>query len=276
MAARRERGLFDPEAAPGEPRSTTTSTCICSDGDIEEGISHEVSALAGHQQLGNLMRDLRRQRDLDRGRHPDRQDEDVAARYEAYGWHVQTVDWRARRRRRGRLPRGRRGAVRGARWRPRPRPTGPRSSRCAPSSAGPRPNKQNTGKIHGSALGADEVAATKQILGFDPAPVVRGRRGGARARPRGDASGAGAAHAEWQPGVRRLGGGQPRAARRCTTGWPPGRCRRAGPTRCRSSPPTPRASPPGPRPARSWRRSRRCCRSCGAARPTWRRATTPR
>ena len=170
---------------PARASSTTTSTCIASDGDIEEGISHEVSSLAGHQQLGNLVADLRRQRDLDRGRHPHRQER--GRRRPLRGVRLARADRRLahRRRRRGRLPRGRRGAVRRARRPPRRRPTGRRSSRCARSSAGRRPNKQNTGKIHGSALGADEVAATKKILGFDPAQTLRGRRRGARARPRG-------------------------------------------------------------------------------------------
>ena len=171
MAARRERGLLDPDAAAGERRSTTTSTCICSDGDLEEGVSGEASSLAGHQQLGNLMLIY----DDNKISIEDDTDiaftEDVAARYEAYGWHVQNVDWTN-----GgtQLRRGRAGAVRRASRRPRRSPTSRASSCCARSSPGRRPNAQDTGKAHGSALGDDEVAATKEILGLDPDADLRG------------------------------------------------------------------------------------------------------
>src|SRR3954452_13575644 len=86
---RRERGLFDPDTARGESLFDHFVYAICSDGDIEEGISHEVSALAGHQQLGNLVviwdnNEISIEDDTHIAK-----SEDVAARYEAYGWHVQ-------------------------------------------------------------------------------------------------------------------------------------------------------------------------------------------
>nr|WP_230416143.1 transketolase [Micromonospora tarapacensis] len=168
MAARRERGLFDPEAEAGESAFDHHIWCIASDGDMEEGISHEASALAAHQQLGNLcvLYD-----DNEISIEDDTRialSEDVAARYAAYGWHVQTVDWR-----RGDAERGDYHenvdelyhALLAARAE-----TGRPSFIALRTIIGwPAPNKQNTGKIHGSALGADEVAATKEILGFDPA-----------------------------------------------------------------------------------------------------------
>ncbi|NYT95751.1 transketolase [Salinispora sp. H7-4] len=167
MAARRERGLFDPEPARGTSPFDHDIWCIASDGDIEEGISHEVSALAAHQQLGNLCviyddNEISIEDDTRIAK-----SEDVTARYKAYGWHVQTVDWR-------------RGdadaddyhedvatlyraflAARAENGRP--------SFIALRTIIGwPAPNKRNTGKIHGAALGADEVAATKELLGFDP------------------------------------------------------------------------------------------------------------
>ncbi|MEU5908740.1 transketolase [Micromonospora sp. NPDC047527] len=167
MAARRERGLFDPEAEPGTSVFDHDIWCIVSDGDIEEGISHEASALAGHQQLGNLTvvyddNEISIEDDTRIAK-----SEDVAARYEAYGWHVQTVDWRS-----GDADQGdyhedaealHRALVAAK------AETGRPSFIALRTIIGwPAPNKQNTGKIHGSALGADEVKATKQILGFDP------------------------------------------------------------------------------------------------------------
>lgn len=167
MAARRERGLFDPEPEPGASIFDHDIWCIASDGDIEEGISHEASALAGHQQLGNLCviyddNEISIEDDTRIAK-----SEDVAARYQAYGWHVQTVDWR-----RGDADEGDYHedvatlyrALQAARAE-----TGRPSFIALRTIIGwPAPNKQNTGKIHGSALGADEVAATKELLGFDP------------------------------------------------------------------------------------------------------------
>ncbi|MGJ6965526.1 transketolase [Streptosporangium sp. G11] len=162
MAARRERGLFDPDAAAGASPFDHNIWCIASEGDIEEGISHEVSALAAHQRLGNLTV-------VFDSNHISIEDdtrialsEDVVARYEAYGWHTQTVDWT------------RTGdyvedveALHQALEAARAETGRPSFIRLRTIIGWPAPNKQNTGKIHGSALGADEVAATKKVMGFD-------------------------------------------------------------------------------------------------------------
>ncbi|MEU4644045.1 transketolase [Micromonospora sp. NPDC023814] len=168
MAARRERGLFDPEGEPGASVFDHDIWCIASDGDIEEGITHEASALAGHQQLGNLTviyddNEISIEDDTRIA-----MSEDVAARYEAYGWHVQTVDWRT-----GDADQGDYHEDVEALYQAllaAKAETGRPSFIALRTIIGwPAPNKKNTGKIHGSALGGDEVAATKQILGFDPA-----------------------------------------------------------------------------------------------------------
>ncbi|MFF0720774.1 transketolase [Micromonospora sp. NPDC003816] len=168
MAARRERGLFDPEAEAGESAFDHHIWCIASDGDIEEGITHEASALAGHQQLGNLCVIYD---DNEISIEDDTRialSEDVAARYEAYGWHVQTVDWRT-----GDADQGdyheNVDELYQALLAAKAETGRPSFVRLRTIIGWPAPNKQNTGKIHGSALGADEVAATKEILGFDPA-----------------------------------------------------------------------------------------------------------
>ncbi|WP_019868796.1 transketolase [Salinispora oceanensis] len=167
MAARRERGLFDPEPERGTSLFDHDIWCIASDGDIEEGISHEASALAAHQQLGNLCviyddNEISIEDDTRIAK-----SEDVVARYRAYGWHVQTVDWR-----RGDADEGDYHEDVATLYRAllaAKAETGRPSFIALRTIIGwPAPNKRNTGKIHGSALGAPEVAATKELLGFDP------------------------------------------------------------------------------------------------------------
>jgi transketolase len=157
MAARRERGLLDPDAPEGESLFDHTIWCFASDGDLEEGVSGEASSLAGTQQLGNLVLVY------DDNRISIEDDtnvaftEDVAKRYEAYGWHVQRVDD------------GEDLAAVDAAFAAAKAETGrPSFIQLKTIIAWPAPNKQNTGAAHGSALGDDEVKATKQILGFDP------------------------------------------------------------------------------------------------------------
>ena len=164
IAARRERGLLDPDAAPGTSPFDHHIYAFCSDGDIEEGITHEASALAAVQELGNLIV-------LYDDNHISIEDdtkiaksEDVAARYEAYGWHVQRVDWLT--------PSGYHEdtqALYQAYLNAQAETTQPSMIVLRTIIAWPAPDAQNTGAAHGAALGADEVAKTKQILGFDPA-----------------------------------------------------------------------------------------------------------
>ncbi|MFJ5043024.1 transketolase [Streptomyces sp. NPDC088719] len=221
MAARRERGLLDPEAPAGTSPFDHHVYVVASDGDLMEGVTSEASSLAGHQELGNLIvfydsNHISIEDDTDISF-----SEDVAARYAAYGWQVQTVDFT------------RTGdyvedvdallaAVEAA-----------KSERGRPSLillrtiiGWPAPTKQNTGKAHGSALGADEVAATKKLLGFDPDAdftVENDVLKHARAvRERGAE-----AHRAWEPGYQQWRSDHPERAelldrlgeRRLPEGW---------------------------------------------------------
>jgi transketolase len=172
IAQRRQRGLFDPDAAPGQSPFDHHIYVIASDGDIMEGVTHEASALAGHQELGNLTV-------IYDQNHISIEDdtnisfsEDVGKRYEAYGWHVVTVDWRSA------WSKG--GADRSNAYvedvdallaaidsgkKVTDKPT---MVILKTVIAWPAPTKRNTGASHGSALGEPEIAATKTLLGFDP------------------------------------------------------------------------------------------------------------
>ncbi|MBJ7450980.1 MAG: transketolase [Blastococcus sp.] len=186
MAARRERGLFDPDAPEGQSLFDHTIWAFCSDGDLEEGVSAEASSLAGTQQLGNLVLVY------DDNKISIEDDtnvaftEDVGKRYEAYGWHVQHVDD------------GEDLAALDAAFAAAKAETQRPSIIVLRTIIGwPSPNKQNTGAAHGSALGEDEVKATKEVLGLDPetsfdvAPEVIGHARKVVDRGR-------EAHAAWQ------------------------------------------------------------------------------
>ena len=162
-AARFERGLFDPAAPAGQSPFDHYIFCIAGDGDMQEGVTSEASSLAGHQKLGNLvvLYDSNQISIED-----DTQiafTEDLEKRYESYGWHVQVVNWRKT----GKYEEDLQelfSAIENA-----------KSATDKPSLitirtiiGWPSPKKQNTGKIHGSALGAEEVAGLKTALGFDP------------------------------------------------------------------------------------------------------------
>ncbi|MEV0647141.1 transketolase [Phytomonospora sp. NPDC050363] len=163
MAARRERGLFDPEAPQGESPFDHSIFVLCSDGDIEEGVTHEASALAGVQQLGNLVVIYDENQISIEDDTRIALSEDVSARYAAYGWHTQTVDWRAGGEYHEDIEQLY-AAIAAAKA-----VTDKPSFIALKTIIGwPAPNKQNTGGAHGSALGAEEVAATKRVLGFDP------------------------------------------------------------------------------------------------------------
>jgi transketolase len=165
MAARRERGLLDPNALEGDSPFDHHIYVICSDGDLEEGVSSEASSIAGTQQLGNLTMIYDANRISIEGDTDVAFTEDVGKRYEAYGWHVQTVDWTQD----GTtyvedVPALHRALTKAGEVTDQPSLIVLRTV-----IAWPAPNAQGTGKSHGSALGDEEVAATKEILGFDPA-----------------------------------------------------------------------------------------------------------
>jgi transketolase len=164
MGARRERGLFDPDAAPGTSPFDHHVYCFVSDGDMEEGISHEVSSLAGHQELGNLTVLYDDNQISIEDNTNIAKSEDVCARYEAYGWHVQKVDWVG--------PRGGyhedADALYQALLSAREHTEAPSFIALRTVIGWPAPNKKGTGAAHGSALGVPEVKATKEILHFDP------------------------------------------------------------------------------------------------------------
>ena len=163
MASRRERGLYDPDAAPGTSPFDHFIYCFVSDGDMEEGITHEVSSLAAHQELGNLIvlyddNFISIEDDTHIAK-----SEDVAARYEAYGWHVQRLSWRT--------ADGYHENVQDLyeAFEAAKAVTDKPSFIALRTIIGwPAPNKQNTGAAHGAALGEPEVRATKEILHFDP------------------------------------------------------------------------------------------------------------
>ena len=163
MAARRERGLFDPDAEPGTSLFDHFIYCFASDGDIEEGISHEVSSLAGHHELGNLIVLYDDNQISIEDKTQIAKSEDVCARYEAYGWHVQRVNWRT--------PDGYEEDVQAlyqAMLTAKEHTGAPSLIALSTIIGWPAPHKKDTGAAHGSALGEDEVRATKEILHFDP------------------------------------------------------------------------------------------------------------
>ncbi len=281
MAQRRQRGLLDPDAKRGESPFDHHIYVLASDGDIMEGVSHEASALAGHHGLDNLTV-------IYDQNHISIEDdtqisfsEDVGKRYEAYGWDVRTVDWRS--------------SGTGSKYVENidallAAVTAGKAAKHQPSLvilrtviAWPAPTKQDTGKSHGSALGADEVAAVKTLLGMDPGkdfdvdPAVLNHARKVVKRGR-------AAHTEWTKTFEVWRTANPERAQlldRLVEGRLPDGLARAIPsfpadpkgiaTRAASGKVLTALAPVMPELP-----SRRSCLSCGAARPTSPSRTTRR
>lgn len=162
-AQRYERQLFDPATPEGESAFDHWTYAIAGDGDLQEGVTSEAGSLAGHQRLGRLIaiydaNEISIEDDVDIAF-----TEDVKARYEAYGWQVLEVSWRT--------PEGYVEdveALHAAIEQGKGELEKPTLIILRTIIGWPAPSKQGTGKIHGSKLGGDEVAAVKQVLGFDP------------------------------------------------------------------------------------------------------------
>ena len=244
---------------------------LASDGDIEEGVTSEASSLAGTQHLGNLTV-------IYDHNHISIEDdtnialsEDTAARYEAYGWHVQSIDWtNDDTQYEENVP-----ALIDALEEARKVTDRPSFISLRTIIGWPAPDKRNTGKAHGSALGADEVAATKKILGFDPDQtfevdddvIAHTRKLLERGRQAQDGV-AGRVRHLGERQRRRQGPLRPDGRQRADPGL--GR----GPAHLGRGPEGHRH--PGRVGQGAQRPGRRSCPSCGAARPTWPSPTTPR
>ena len=272
MAARRERGLFDPDAAPGDVAVRPLRLRV----RAPTATSKRASATSpprspAVQELGNLIVIYDDNHISIEDNTRIAKSEDVGARYEAYGWHVQHVDWLTADGGYHENVQALYDAIEAAKA-----VTDKPSFIVLRTIIGwPAPTKQDTGAAHGSALGDAEVAATKEILGFDPAvnfPVEEE----ALARAREVADRGKALHAEWDAAVQGLGKAVFRTGRALR---PDGHALSPGGLGGRAAGvpgrPEGHGHPQG-RPARCSPRSRRCCRSCGAARPTWPSPTTPR
>ena len=164
LSSRRVHGMLDSDAAPGEGVFDHEVYVLASDGDLQEGVSSEASSIAGTQKLGNLTVIYDRNRISIEGDTDIAFTEDVAARYKAYGWHVQTVDWTNG----GKEYVEDVGELYSAVRKANAVTDQPSLIVLDTIIAWPAPNAQGTEAAHGSALGAEEVAATKKVLGFDP------------------------------------------------------------------------------------------------------------
>ncbi|APX31721.1 transketolase [Brachybacterium sp. P6-10-X1] len=167
MAQRRERGLLDPEAAPGTSPFDHFTYVIASDGDLQEGVSSESSSLAGTQKLGNLIVLWDDNEISIEGDTSIAFQEDTAARYAAYGWDVRTVDWRN-------------GgtadsvyvedvaALKAEILAAQEVTDKPTFIRLRTIIGWPIPELAGNHAVHGAKLGTEAVAGLKEVLGFDP------------------------------------------------------------------------------------------------------------
>ena len=168
MAARRERGLFDPEAPVGESVFDRQIYVIAGDGCLQEGISSEASSLAATQNLGNLTLIYDDNRITIEGETDISFTEDVNARYEAYGWHVQSVDWTNGGTRYVEDMEALYAAIEAA----KAVTDKPSFIKLTTVIGWPLPNKQGMHAVHGSKIGGDEIAALKDALKFEQEPFA--------------------------------------------------------------------------------------------------------
>lgn len=192
MAARRERGLFDPEPAVGESPFDHFIYTIVGEGCLQEGITSEACSLAGTQKLGNLILIWDDNQISIEDDTKIAFTEDVLARYEAYGWHTQHVKWRTENGYQENPE-----AFYNALLAAQQETDRPSIIRLSTIIAWPSPTKQNSGSSHGAALGDDEVRGLKEAIGLDPdktfdvpAEVLEHTRNNAAERAR-------AARADW-------------------------------------------------------------------------------
>ena len=195
MAQRRERGLLDPDAAPGTSPFDHFTYVIASDGDLQEGVSSEASSLAGTQQLGNLIVLWDDNEISIEGDTSIAFTEDTAARYEAYGWDVRTVDW----------TQGGTGyvedvaALKDAILEAQKVTDKPTFIRLRTIIGWPIPELQGKGAVHGAKLGTEGVKGLKEAVGFDVDQTFQVDED-VLAHTRGLAERAAAAKAEWDKG----------------------------------------------------------------------------
>lgn len=161
MDARYVRNLLDPEAASGESVFDHKVWVIAGDGCLQEGVTSEASSLAGHQQLGNLVVLYDDNHISIEGDTAVSFTENVLERYESYGWNVSHVEMLES----GEIDLTSLDLAISSAVSQSEKPT---LIRVRNVIGWPAPNLRNTGKIHGSALGSDEVSATKVLLGLDP------------------------------------------------------------------------------------------------------------
>ncbi|MCL2736730.1 MAG: transketolase [Propionibacteriaceae bacterium] len=164
MAARKEQALFDPDTRPGASVFDHHVYCVCGDGDIQEGISSEASSLAATQELGNLVLIYDDNRISIEGDTGIALSEDVCARYEAYGWHVQTVDFTNG----GREYEEKVAELFAAIEAAKAVTDRPSFIKVTTVIGWPLPTMAGSEKVHGAKIGAEEVARLKTRLGFDP------------------------------------------------------------------------------------------------------------
>ena len=162
-AARFERGLFDPSQPAGTSPFDHYIFCIAGDGDMQEGVTSEASSLAGHQKLGNLVVLYDSNQISIEDDTKIAFTEDLEKRYESYGWHVQVVNWKKS----GEYVEDMQ-ELYSAIQKAKAETDKPSLITIRTIIGWPAPTKQNTGKVHGSALGSEELAGLKSVLGFDP------------------------------------------------------------------------------------------------------------